>query len=50
MVHPTIITMEQIELTKENVQPLKCGRKIESLRAALSMDLNETRRRDETKA
>ncbi|KAH9388499.1 meiotic sister chromatid cohesion, centromeric [Tyrophagus putrescentiae] len=42
--------MEQIELTKENVQPLKCGRKIESLRAALSMDLNETRRRDETKA
>lgn len=42
--------MDKIELIKENVQPLKNGRKIDSLQAALSMDLNETKRRDETKA
>lgn len=42
--------MDKIELIKENVQPLKSGRKIDSLQAALSMDLNETKKRDETKA
>lgn len=38
-----------IELIKENVLPLKNGRKIETLTAVLNMGSEELRKRDEIK-
>lgn len=41
--------MDKLEMIKENVQPLKSGRKIDTLKVVLNMDLNETSKRGETK-
>lgn len=38
---------ELLETTKENVQPLRQGRKIEELKATLSTDINENNNRRE---
>lgn len=41
--------MDDLELIKENVQPLRSGRRIDTLRAAFNLDENDAKKREETR-